>query len=130
MSLLLLVRCRPRASPRRSSFSTGGYGDWPQLMSRDVHHGNGTQRAFYDDDSVLYISLHRHDGGRFYPSSDFGALDMVGEGKGEGTSVNIPWPTHGFGDADYIYAFQRIVIPIAYEFNPDLVISERTCEPH
>ncbi|KAL7419556.1 Histone deacetylase hda1 [Cryptotrichosporon argae] len=92
------------------------------ILDWDVHHGNGTQRAFYDDGDVLYISLHRHDGGRFYPTSDFGALDVVGEGKGEGKSVNIPWPCGGFGDADYIYAFQKIVMPIAYEFAPDLVI--------
>jgi hypothetical protein len=39
-------------------------------------------------------------------------------------SVNIAWPTSGFGDGDYIYAFQKIVMPIAYEFDPDLVISE------
>lgn len=52
---------------------------------RDVHHGNGTQRAFWDDPSVLYISIHRHDGGKFYPTSDFGALDMVGTGAGAGT---------------------------------------------
>lgn len=90
--------------------------------ARDVHHGNGTQRAFWNDPNVLYISLHRHDGGKFYPSSDFGALDMVGEGPGEGRSVNIPWPSGGFGDGDYIYAFQKIVMPIAYEFEPDLVI--------
>ncbi|BEI85282.1 hypothetical protein CcaverHIS002_0506830 [Cutaneotrichosporon cavernicola] len=92
------------------------------ILDWDVHHGNGTQRAFWDDPNVLYISIHRHDGGKFYPSSDFGALDMVGEGEGEGTSVNIPWPGPGFGDGDYIYAFQKIVMPIAYEFAPDLVI--------
>ncbi|RSH94679.1 Histone deacetylase hda1 [Saitozyma podzolica] len=92
------------------------------ILDWDVHHGNGTQRAFWDDPDVLYISIHRHDGGRFYPTSDFGALDMVGTGAGEGKSVNIPWPCAGFGDADYIYAFQRIVMPIAYEFAPDLVI--------
>jgi histone deacetylase 6 len=102
-----------------------------ELTPRDVHHGNGTQRAFWEDETVLYISLHRHDGGRFYPSSDFGALNMVGEGKAKGTSVNIPWPTFGFGDADYMYAFQHIVMPIAYEFNPDLVISGYTmCGVH
>ena len=39
-------------------------------------------------------------------------------------SVNIPWPGSGHGDADYLYAFQKIVMPIAYEFAPDLVISE------
>ncbi|OCF43376.1 histone deacetylase 6/10 [Kwoniella heveanensis CBS 569] len=92
------------------------------ILDWDVHHGNGTQRAFWDDPNVLYMSLHRHDGGRFYPTSDFGALDMVGSGEGEGKSVNVPWPGPGFGDADYIYAFQRILMPIAYEFAPDLVI--------
>jgi histone deacetylase 6 len=51
---------------------------------RDVHHGNGTQRAFWNDPDVLYISIHRHDGGNFYPTSDFGAIDMVGSGAGEG----------------------------------------------
>lgn len=97
-----------------------------RLTVRDVHHGNGTQRAFWDDPNVLYMSIHRHDGGKFYPSSDFGALDMVGVGAGEGKSVNIPWPGPGFGDGDYIYAFQKIIMPIAYEFNPDLVISMST----
>ncbi|KAL1406389.1 Histone deacetylase hda1 [Vanrija albida] len=92
------------------------------ILDWDVHHGNGTQRAFWDDPDVLYMSIHRHDGGRFYPGSDFGALDMVGVGKGEGYCVNIPWPSGGFGDGDYIYAFQKIIMPIAYEFAPDLVI--------
>jgi histone deacetylase 6 len=54
---------------------------------RDVHHGNGTQRAFFDDPNVLYVSIHRHDGGRFYPCSDFGALDVTGVGAGEGKYV-------------------------------------------
>jgi histone deacetylase 6 len=40
-------------------------------------------------------------------------------------TVNIPWPSGGFGDGDYIYAFQKIVMPIAYEFAPDLVISKQ-----
>ncbi|KAJ9125473.1 hypothetical protein QFC22_000434 [Naganishia vaughanmartiniae] len=92
------------------------------ILDWDVHHGNGTQKAFFDDPSVLYISIHRHDGGSFYPQSDFGALEVTGAGAGEGTSVNIPWPKRGFGDADYLYAFQKIIMPIAYEFAPDLVI--------
>lgn len=40
------------------------------------------------------------------------------------SSVNIPWPEHGMGDAEYIYAFQKVVMPIAMEFAPELVISE------
>ncbi|WVQ79099.1 hypothetical protein IAT38_001193 [Cryptococcus sp. DSM 104549] len=92
------------------------------ILDWDIHHGNGTQRAFWNDPNVLYVSLHRHDGGSFYPTSDFGALDQSGQGEGLGKCVNVPWPGPGFGDADYIYAFQKIIMPIGYEFDPDLVI--------
>ncbi|KAG8910506.1 Histone deacetylase hda1, partial [Tulasnella sp. 417] len=92
------------------------------VKNRDVHHGNGTQRAFYDDPSVLYISIHRYDDGNFYPCGPFGSMESCGEGDGLGTSVNIPWPGNGMGDAEYLYAFMRIVMPIAYEFAPELVI--------
>ncbi|KAF7288691.1 hypothetical protein HMN09_01375100 [Mycena chlorophos] len=92
------------------------------ILDWDVHHGNGTQRAFNEDPSVLYISIHRYERGEFYPCGPFGALQSVGEGPGRGYSVNIPWPTGGMGDADYLHAFQKIVMPIAMEFAPDLVI--------
>ncbi|KAK9464085.1 uncharacterized protein V1516DRAFT_100484 [Lipomyces oligophaga] len=92
------------------------------ILDWDIHHGNGTQRAFYDDPNVLYISLHRYENARFYPGSDFANYDKCGVGAGEGRSVNIPWPCAGMADGDYIYAFQRVVMPIANEFNPDLVI--------
>ncbi|KAL4078462.1 hypothetical protein V8B97DRAFT_1865803 [Scleroderma yunnanense] len=92
------------------------------ILDWDVHHGNGTQRAFNDDPSVLYISLHRYERGQFYPCGPFGGLDSCGEGPGLGYSVNIPWPTKGMTDADYIHAFQQIVMPIALEFAPELVI--------
>ncbi|EJD52489.1 hypothetical protein AURDEDRAFT_82103 [Auricularia subglabra TFB-10046 SS5] len=92
------------------------------ILDWDVHHGNGTQRAFWDDPSVLYISLHRYDGGKFYPSGPFGSMEMVGEGPGRGYCVNIPWPEAGMGDAEYLYAFQQLVMPIAYEFAPDMVM--------
>ncbi|KAH9171987.1 histone deacetylase complex protein [Lactarius sanguifluus] len=75
--------------------------------------GNGTQRAFYDDPSVLYISLHRYEGGRFYPCGPFGGMSSCGEGKGLG---------YGTTDGDYLHAFQQIVMPIATEFAPELVI--------
>ncbi|KAJ3487452.1 hypothetical protein NLI96_g3543 [Meripilus lineatus] len=84
--------------------------------------GNGTQRAFNEDPSVLYISLHRYDGGQFYPNGPFGSMSSCGDGPGLGYSVNIPWPEGGMGDADYLYAFQSIVMPIAMEFAPELVI--------
>ncbi|KAI0723546.1 histone deacetylase complex protein [Earliella scabrosa] len=92
------------------------------ILDWDVHHGNGTQRAFYDDPSVLYISLHRYEGGSFYPNGPFGSMVSCGEGPGLGFSVNIPWPERGMSDADYILAFQKIVMPIAMEFAPELVI--------
>ncbi|KAI0633452.1 histone deacetylase complex protein [Trametes polyzona] len=92
------------------------------ILDWDVHHGNGTQRAFYDDPSVLYISLHRYEGGNFYPNGPFGSMTSCGEGPGLGFSVNIPWPEKGMGDADYLLAFQKVVMPIAMEFSPDLVI--------
>ncbi|CAO1616880.1 unnamed protein product [Parajaminaea phylloscopi] len=92
------------------------------ILDWDVHHGNGTQRAFEEDDEILYISLHRYDNGDFYPCGTYGASASVGTGKGKGFSVNIPWPTMGMGDGEYIYAFHQIVMPIAAEFGPDLVI--------
>ena len=99
------------------------------ILDWDVHHGNGIQQANYDDPNVLYISLHVHKDGRFYPEGSYrdrrelyGDHLHCGEGAAEGKNVNIPWRTHGMGDADYIYAFQQIVMPIATQFDPDLVI--------
>ncbi|KAL6720241.1 Histone deacetylase hda1 [Lecanora helva] len=84
--------------------------------------GNGIQQAFYQDPSVLYISLHVHEGGEFYPQGPYGNHIHCGNGLGEGKNINIPWPTKGMGDADYLLAFQHIVMPAAYDFDPDLVI--------
>ncbi|KAF2129034.1 hypothetical protein P153DRAFT_357507 [Dothidotthia symphoricarpi CBS 119687] len=92
------------------------------ILDWDVHHGNGIQHAFYNDPNVLYISLHVYQGGRFYPGLEDGDLNFSGEGPGEGKNVNIPWSDTGMGDAEYIYAFQQVVMPIASEFDPDLVI--------
>jgi histone deacetylase 6 len=92
------------------------------VLDWDVHHGNGTQKAFFDDDRVLYVSLHRHENGRFYPGTPFGGHTVIGRGVGEGFSVNIPWSHAGMGDGDYIYAFNKVVMPIAVQYDPDLVI--------
>lgn len=92
------------------------------IVDWDIHHGNGTQRAFYDDPRVLYVSLHRYENGRFYPGTRYGGHDKVGADAGEGFSVNIPWQAPGVGDADYVYAFRKVVVPIISEFDPDLVI--------
>jgi acetoin utilization deacetylase AcuC-like enzyme len=87
------------------------------VLDWDVHHGNGTQEAFYTDPSVLFVSLHQ-DG--LYPC-DMGLLHHTGAGDGAGTTVNLPLPA-GSGDAVYRAAFERIVLPIAREFRPQLVL--------
>jgi histone deacetylase 6 len=87
-----------------------------------VHHGNGVQNAFYEDPNVLYISIHVHKNGQFYPFGPLGDHTHNGEGRGRGRNVNIPWADINMGDGDYIYAFQQVVMPIAVEFDPDLVI--------
>ncbi|XP_010905063.1 histone deacetylase 15 isoform X3 [Elaeis guineensis] len=90
------------------------------IVDWDVHHGNGTQEIFDGNKSVLYVSLHRHEGGRFYPGT--GAAYEVGMVDAKGYSVNIPWSCGGVGDNDYIFAFQHVVLPIALEFAPDITI--------
>jgi histone deacetylase 6 len=90
------------------------------VLDNDVHHGNGTQHIFEGDPTVLYASVHRHDGGSFFPGT--GAADEVGAGAGEGFTVNVPWGGPGPGDGDYVAAFCRVLLPVAYEFAPDLVI--------
>jgi histone deacetylase 6 len=92
------------------------------IVDWDVHHGNGVQEAFEDDPNVLYISLHVYKDGTFYPQTKYGDHHHVGVGAGVGKNINIPWPTHGMTDGDYLYAFQQIVMPCAQEFDPDLVI--------
>ncbi|KAJ1762817.1 Histone deacetylase hda1 [Coemansia sp. RSA 1935] len=92
------------------------------IVDWDVHHGNGIQEVFYSDNTVLYASLHRYDEGEFYPSSTDGGMDMVGEGEGKGYNINIPWATAGVSDGDYIYAFKKLLLPVARQFCPDLII--------
>lgn len=90
------------------------------IVDWDVHHGNGTQEIFEQSKSVLYISLHRHEGGKFYPGT--GASDEVGTKDAQGYCVNVPWSRGGVGDNDYIFAFQQVVLPIAAEYAPDFTI--------
>ncbi|KAM4562545.1 histone deacetylase 6 [Odontesthes bonariensis] len=92
------------------------------ILDWDVHHGNGTQHMFEDDNSVLYVSLHRYDNGIFFPSSEDAAPDRVGVAKGAGYNVNVAWSGGRMGDSDYLAAFHHIVMPIATEFNPGLVL--------
>ncbi|MDQ6665475.1 MAG: histone deacetylase [Acidobacteriota bacterium] len=82
----------------------------------DVHHGNGTQDIFYSDASVFFFSTHQYP---WYPGT--GAANERGEGGGEGTTLNCPFPA-GAGRGEILGAFQDRLIPAAREFQPDLVL--------
>jgi histone deacetylase 6 len=92
------------------------------VVDWDVHHGNGTQRMFLNDPTVLYFSVHRYDHGRFFPHSLDGAPEAVGAGPGEGFTVNVAWNGPGMGDGEYLEAWRRVLMPIARAFEPDLVL--------
>lgn len=87
------------------------------IVDWDVHHGNGTQDAFYADPGVLFVSLHQHD---WYPKLS-GELEQVGLGTGAGYTINIPLPA-GTGDRGYRAAFEQLVVPIGIHYRPQLVI--------
>jgi acetoin utilization deacetylase AcuC-like enzyme len=86
------------------------------VLDWDVHHGNGTEAMFYDDPSVLFISLHQSPN---YPGT--GSEDDVGSGEGRGKTVNLPLPPGG-GDALYEAAFSRVILPILEQFSPDFAL--------
>jgi len=86
------------------------------IVDWDVHHGNGTQDAFYDDPAVLYFSTHQYP---HYPGT--GWLDEVGTGEGTGYNINVPLPA-GTDDTGFIAAFEEILVPAALEFRPDIVL--------
>lgn len=87
------------------------------IVDWDVHHGNGTQDAFYADPGVLFVSLHQQN---WYPKLA-GELEQVGAGNGAGYTVNIPLPA-GTGDRGYRAAFEQIVLPIGLQYKPQLVL--------
>ncbi|XP_010663245.1 histone deacetylase 5 isoform X2 [Vitis vinifera] len=92
------------------------------IVDWDVHHGNGTQKMFWKDPRVLFFSVHRHEFGSFYPANDEGFYAMTGEGPGAGYNINVPWENGRCGDADYLAVWDHILIPVAKDFNPDIVI--------
>ena len=89
------------------------------IIDLDVHHGNGTEAIFRDDDSVLFVSLHQWP---FYPGS--GGPDDQAE-----TTLNVPLPA-GSGDAEYLDAFDRIVAPAVTAFAPELVLVSAGFDAH
>jgi acetoin utilization deacetylase AcuC-like enzyme len=81
------------------------------ILDWDVHHGNGTQDMFWEDESVLYVSLHQWP---FYPGTG-------GPGEGNETTVDVPLPA-GCGDAEYAEAVERVALPALEAFAPDLLL--------
>jgi acetoin utilization deacetylase AcuC-like enzyme len=88
------------------------------VVDWDVHHGNGTQACFYDDPSVLTISLHQNG---LFPQGGIGSVAETGQGAGVGANINVPLPA-GCGTAAYRYAFERVVLPALDVFKPELIV--------
>jgi acetoin utilization deacetylase AcuC-like enzyme len=86
------------------------------VVDWDVHHGNGTEHAFYDDPSVLTISIHQDN--NFPPDS--GAITDTGSGAGAGYNINVPLPA-GSGVGAYVATFERVVAPALRSFRPELI---------
>ena len=94
------------------------------LVDFDVHHGNGTQDAFYSSNQVLYFSTHQYPA---YPGT--GALTETGFGPGEGYTVNVPLPA-GVGDDGFIQAFDDVLRPVADRFRPEMVLVSAGYDAH
>lgn len=88
------------------------------VLDCDAHHGNGIQDIFYDDPTVLYMSLHQ-DPLTLYPGTGF--VHEVGSGKGEGYNVNVPLPP-GTTNQSYIRALKEVFVPLFKEYKPDMLV--------
>ncbi len=94
------------------------------IIDWDVHHGNGSQAAFREDPSVLYISVHQHP---LYPGTGLGG--EIGEGEGEGFTLNIPLPA-GSNDMDYQRVFDEYIVPAVRKFKPDFLLVSAGFDAH
>ena len=94
------------------------------IVDWDVHHGNGTQDAFYADSHILFMSSHQYP---FYPGT--GSAREVGTGEGEGFTLNVPLPG-GCGDAEYLQAYLEVVEPVARQFRPEFVLISAGFDAH
>ena len=86
------------------------------VVDWDLHHGNGTQNSFYNSAEVLYFSTHQYP---HYPGT--GHWNEVGEGKGEGFTINVPLRA-GKMDGDYLHIFQKILHPIVSAYKPEFIL--------
>jgi acetoin utilization deacetylase AcuC-like enzyme len=94
------------------------------VLDWDVHHGNGTQDVFYDDEGVLFLSVHQSP---FYPGT--GAAVEVGEGRGRGFTANVPLPARS-GEDLYAAAFAGLFLPVLREFRPGLLLVSAGYDAH
>ena len=94
------------------------------IVDWDLHHGNGTQHTFEGEDRVLYFSTHQYP---FYPGT--GAVEEVGSGRGRGLTVNVPLGP-GHGDQEFVHIFERILKPVALEYDPRLVLVSAGFDTH
>jgi len=94
------------------------------IVDYDVHHGNGTQWAFYDDPRVLVVSLHQYP---YYPGT--GAAGEAGAGEGEGFTLNVPLEA-GATDGDYELVFRTLIVPVLREFAPQLLLVSAGFDAH
>lgn len=94
------------------------------ILDWDIHHGDASQKQAYEDPSILYISIHKYQNGAFYPGSS-GNVNNVGKGPGEGFNLNFPFNVshrQAVGDPEYIYVFERAILPVLKEYRPDLIV--------
>jgi acetoin utilization deacetylase AcuC-like enzyme len=97
------------------------------ILDFDVHHGNGTQDIFYEDDSVLFMSLHLFVPYAFYPGT--GAMYESGTDEGLGYTVNVPLPPR-VGDVGYSRIFTEVIGPKATQFKPDFILVSAGFDAH
>ncbi len=94
------------------------------IVDWDVHHGNGTQHAFYDDASVMFFSTHQFP---YYPGS--GSAMEMGEGPGKGFTINVPF-AGGEGDDEYQEIFQKVLEPAVDSFRPEFIVISAGFDAH
>jgi acetoin utilization deacetylase AcuC-like enzyme len=94
------------------------------IVDFDLHHGNGTQDAFYAEPTVLYFSTHQYP---YYPGT--GHYQETGRGPGQGYTVNVPLPA-GVGDAGYERVFAEILLPVARRYKPELILASAGYDAH
>ncbi len=94
------------------------------IIDFDVHHGNGTQKAFYTSPEVLYLSTHQSP---HYPGT--GSIQETGKDEGEGYTLNVPMPP-GMGDREYLRIFRDVLVPVTLEYRPELILVSAGFDAH